>query len=208
MVLLLLSACAPVIERHHWYANKLSSNISLAKHTAYFRSEYASTTKNEADWAYRAIHQGEQLAAEYDLILYMLEKDETSQSVISDIKTFREILDTHLAIYSDVWSKAINDHVESEYSNVDFDIALYITKKEYSRIGVFSKVSSIKEKIKQKVANFDKHKYQRTYELYAIVSQLVAFAEEPKGSLRTFSSTVNRLNTDFSKTLALAELEF
>lgn len=211
MMALLLSACAPIapmVPISERYANELAGNQLLAKHAAYFRSEYSSTTKDEAFWAYRAILEGELLAVQYDLALKTLNKEKDDKSIISDLKMVKQVLISQLANYSEVWSAAIHEHVRYKYSSVDFSTALYITKKEYSRIGIFSKVNTIKEKLKGNISNLDKQKYQKTYELYAIVSQLIDLSEEPKGSLMTFNSTVNSLNTDFSKTLAIAELEF
>ncbi|RZB30337.1 MAG: hypothetical protein SRB1_02617 [Desulfobacteraceae bacterium Eth-SRB1] len=75
-----------------------------------------------------------------------------------------------------------------------FSTALAITKKEYERIGVFSKIDSLKEQIKVNISAYDKIKYQKTYELYAVLSQLMDLAENPKGSSMTFNSTVNGLN--------------
>lgn len=209
MMALLLSACTPMVPKNVKYANELNSSQLVAKHADYFRSEYAGTTKDEAFWAYYAILEGELLTQIYDLILESMDQETDGNSIISYIKIIkRTIMSTQLANYSKIWSNAINRHAHNKYSCVDFSTALYITNKEYHRIGVFSKLDTIKKKLKEKISTLDKHKYQRTYELYAVISQLMTLAEEPKGSLMTFNSTVNRLNTDFSKILALAELEF
>lgn len=205
---LLMSACAPIVSRSERYANELTGNQSLARHADYFRSQYAGTTRDEAYWAYLAILEGELLAVQYDLALKAMTKKEASSSVVSSMKIMKDALVSHLANYSSVWSKAIHEHVRYKYSSVDFSTALAITKKEYARIGVFSKIDLIKEKMKANISEYDKLKYPKTYELYAVLSQLIDLAEEPKGSSMTFNSTVNSLNSDFSKTLALAELEF
>lgn len=208
LLVMLVSACAPMVPRSERYANELAGEQLLAKHTDYFRSQYAETTKDEAYWAYLAILDGEILAVKYDLAIKAMNKEEPSKAIISNMKITKYALLSHLANYSSVWSKAIHDHVHDEYSSVDFSTALAITKKEYARIGVFSKIDLIKQQIKSNISAYDKQKYPKTYELYAVLSQLMDIAEEPKGSIMTFNSTVNSLNSDFSKTLALAELEF
>jgi len=208
LLVLIVYACAPIVPRSERYANELAGNQLLAKHTDYFRSQYAGTTRDEAYWAYLAILEGELLAVQYDLVLKDINNQEPSKAIVSNMKITKDALLSHLANYNSVWSKAIHDHVHYEYSSVDFSTALAITKKEYARIGVFSKIDLIKQKIKSIISAYDKQKYLKTYELYAVLSQLMDLAEEPKGSSMTFNSTVNSLNSDFSKTLALAELEF
>lgn len=208
LLVLLISACAPMVPLSERYANELAGNQLFAKHADYFRSQYAGTTRDEAYWAYRAILEGELLAEKYDLVLKAMNEEEPSKAILSNMKLTKNALLSHLANYSSVWSKAIHEHVHYKYSSVDFSTALAITKKEYARIGVFSKIDLIKGKIKSNISAYDKKKYPKTYELYAVLSQLMDLAEEPKGSLMTFNSTVNSLNSDFSKTLALAELEF
>jgi hypothetical protein len=208
LLILLVSACAPMVPRGERYANELAGNQLLAKHSDYFKGQYAGTTRDEAYWAYRAILEGELLAVQYDLALKAMNKEERSKAIVSNMKLTKDALLAHLANYSSVWSKAIHDHVHYKYSSVDFSTALGITKKEYTRIGIFSKIDLIKGQIKSNISAYDKQKYPKTYELYAVLSQLMDLAEEPKGSSMTFNSTVNSLNSDFSKTLALAELEF
>jgi len=208
LLVLLVSVCAPVVPRSERYANELATEPLLAKHAGYFRSQYSGTTKDEAYWAYLAILDGEMLSIKYELALSGLTKAGSSAAIVPSMKNAKEALVSHLANYASVWSKAIHDHVHYEYSSVDFSTALAITKKEYARIGVFSKIDLIKGKIKSNISAYDKQKYLKTYELYAVLSQLMDLAEEPIGSSMTFNSTVNSLNSDFSKTLALAELEF
>ncbi|MFH1777811.1 MAG: hypothetical protein ABH952_09690 [Candidatus Omnitrophota bacterium] len=208
MMGLFLSACVTMIPMNEKYANELLINQSLAKHADYFKSKYAGTTKDEASYAYRAILVGELLAVQYDLALKMLCQEKEDKSIISDMKMVKETLTLQLSYYSEIWSKAINDHVRYEYYSVDFSTALCITKKEFERMEIFSRVETIKEKIKEKISTLDKQKFPKTYELYASISQFMALTEEPKGSLMTFNSMVNRITSDFSKILALAELEF
>lgn len=188
--------------------NRLA-DLSLAKHANYFRSQYGSMTKGVPFYACEAIVAGEKLATQYESVLKSLKKEKDKKSIIPALKTFEEALVSELTNYSEVWRKAIDDQVRyGELSTVDFSTALSITRIEYSRIGVFSKISAIEEELKRKISKLDKQKYQRTYELYAIVSQLITLSKEPRGSLMTFNSTVDSLETDFSKALALAELEF
>ena len=123
------------------------------------------------------------------------------------MNSLKKVLILHLGKYSNVWSEAIEGHARYKTTTVDFSTALFLTKKEYSRIGLFSKVDTIKDGIKTELGNFDKRSYHKTYELYGVTSQLIALIEEPKGSLMTFNSRVNQLDSNFSNSLALAELE-
>ena len=201
----LLSACVPLTER---YANKLARNELLSKHADYFRSEYAGSKKNEPYWGYRAILEGELLVQLYDNVVEAITVGKHRRDIVSCMKLVKEVLFAHLGNYSTIWSEAIDDHVWGGSLYVDFSTALAITKKEYARLGIFSRINKIREAIKKQLSTFDKHKYPKTYELYAILCQLMYLAEQPKGSLISFNSTVHNLSNDFSKALALAELEF
>ncbi|RZB30338.1 MAG: hypothetical protein SRB1_02618 [Desulfobacteraceae bacterium Eth-SRB1] len=120
LLALLVSACAPIVPCSERYANELASNQSLAKHADYLRSQYAETTRDEAYWAYRAILEGKLLAVQYDLALKTASKEESSTPIVSNMKLVKDVLFSHLANYSKVWSEAIHDHVHYEYSSVDF----------------------------------------------------------------------------------------
>ena len=208
---LLVSACAHLSES---YADKLAGDPKLARHAEHFRSAYSSKEFEEIKYGYRAILSGEVLSNMYDRL-----NEAPSSAIVSQMKVIHDALVRHLAIHSEVWSDAIADAVDktslyrynkltSEMTSMYVAIYLATTRMEYTRMQVFSKIDSLKDQLKDKLAGYEKTKYPKTYELYGILSQLSDLAKEPKSSLRTFNSTVNDLQSDFSKALALAELEF
>jgi len=74
-------------------------------------------------------------------------------------------------------------------------------------MNLFSEIDLLKDYLRNNLSEYEKTKHPKTCEHDAILSQLCDLAKEPKGSLMTFNSTVNDLRSDFSKTLAMAELE-
>ena len=121
------------------------------------------------------------------------------------MKAMHDALVSHLAIHSEAWS----DAVRYSYRDNELTSKFLATKRmEYTRMQVFSKIDSLKDRLKDNLAGYEKTNYPETYQLYGILSQLSDLAKEPRGSISTFNSTVNNLRNDFSKTLALAELEF
>ena len=153
----LFSGCATMatVPQNEYYANKLAATESFAKDSEYLRKEYAGTTKYEAYWAYNAILSATLLDASYDRIILEINSinKENKKSLIYTMKETEDVFIAHLGYYSAVWSEAIESRTFYEnYSyhlKVDFSTALAIVKKEYSRIGVFSKIDIIKEKILQ-----------------------------------------------------------
>lgn len=205
MFALFVSACAPTLPKSERYANML---ISFPISSDHIRNHYAGTTKNEAYWAYSAIITGKILIVSYNKTLNSITNSDTCNTIISNMIITKDLLNSHLYVYSNFWSMAIKNHVENEYSCVDFSTALSIIQFEYARMGLFTTLDLIKKQIKNEVSQYDKDKYSKTYDMYAIISQLISLTEDPKGSLLNFNATVNRINDDFTKTLALAELEF
>ena len=206
-----LSACAHLSES---YADKLAGDPKLARHAEHFRSTYSSKEFEEVQYGYRAILSGEVLSNIYDRL-----NEAPGSAIVSKMELMHDALVSHLAIHSEIWSDAIADAVDKtslyRYNKLTSDmtsvyVALYLatTRMEYTRMQVFSKIDSLMDQLKNNISRYEKTKYPKTYELYGILSQLSDLAKEPRGSLRTFNATVNDLQSDFSKALGLAELEF
>ena len=206
-----VSACAHLSES---YADKLAGDPKLARHAEHFRSTYSSKEFEEVKYGYRAILSGEALSNIYDRL-----NEAPGSAIVSKMELIHDALVRHLAIHSEIWSDAIADAVDktslyrynkltSEMTSTYVAIYLATTRMEYTRLQVWSKIDSLMDQLKDNLVGYEQTKYPNTYELYGILSQLSDLAKEPKGSLRTFNTTVNNLRNDFSKTLALAELEF
>jgi hypothetical protein len=205
---LLTYACAPTIHPSERYANELALSKVLAKHADYFTIEYAGTTKDEADWAYRAIRDGSKLVSQYDAVLKKGMKSAPNSSIISNMKIMHAVLISHLRTFRLVWINAVNNQSRYKTYVVDLSTALAITRKEYKRIEVFSKMDLIKDKMAADISTYNKQKYPNTCDLHAILAQLIELAEHwPKTDLKTFVSTANDLTRNFAKKLALAEEE-
>ncbi len=211
LFVLLTSGCVNWGEH---YAEKLVGDPKLATHVEHFRSTYSSEDLEVAKYAYRAILSGEVLSNIYDRL-----NEAPGSAIVSKMELMHDALVSHLAIHSEIWSDAIADAVDKtslyRYNKLTSDmtsvyVALYLatTRMEYTRMQVFSKIDSLMDQLKNNISRYEKTKYPKTYELYGILSQLSDLAKEPRGSLRTFNATVNDLQSDFSKALGLAELEF
>jgi len=211
LVVILLIGCAPMIPNYVEYSQKLVNSQLLAKHYDYYLKTYGGTEKigfyDEAYWGYYSILTASTLNIQYDLVMSALESD-TTNNVLDHIPSIKNILTQHLYIYSEIWSKAISEHVKYEYFSVDFSTALAICKNEFKRMKTFDKVKKIKDQLKIKTNKLDKAKYPNTYEVYGLITQLISLTEKPTGSLLTFNQTVNSINIELDKVLALAELEY
>jgi hypothetical protein len=210
---LLAYACTPTIHPIERYANELAGSKELAKHADYFTIEYAGATKDEAYWAHRAIHEGSILAAQYDTLFKKGIKKKAIKrtpisSIVSNMKTMQAVLASHLRTVNLVWASALNNQSQYKTYVVDFSTALTITHKEYTRMEVFSKMDLVKGKIAVGAFAYKKQKYPNTRGLYVVLFQLIELARRwPETDLKTFVSTANDLNRNFSKKLALAEEE-
>ena len=204
---ILFYSCAPSIPSNVKYSQKLSENENLAKYANQFLKDYEGKKQNQASLAYLALFQGNFLNATYNVSILSLKQDD-SNNIVSHIESITNKLTQHLSYYSEIWSNSITNHIQNKNLYVDFSTALFILNREYQRIGVFTKLDEIKDLLKSKVMTLDKNQKKSTLELYAIVNQLIDLCEEPKGSLRTFNSTVNSLSLEISKISPLAELEY
>ena len=206
VLLMFFISCAPMIPKNVKYSQELASSELLAEHSDYLLKAYEGTKKDEAYWGYYSILNGSILSLQYDIISLSLDSD-TTNNILQHIPSIKSILTLHLSSYSEIWSKAISNHVRYEYSSIDFSSALAICKTEYKRMGIFDYVKTIKENVKLKTSQFERDKYSRTYEVYGLIAQLISLTEDPSGSLMSFNQTVNSLNVELDKVLALAELE-
>lgn len=196
----------PSVPSNVKYSQELASNENLKKHSDYFLKAYAGTTKDEAVLAYGSILKGEILTILYDVSIRACETD-TTNNFLNSIPTIKGVLLQHLSFYSDTWSTAISNHAKYECCFVDFSTALLINKHEYKRMGIFDKVEKIQGLIKSRVSLYERDKFPRTYEVYGLITQLISLCEDPKGSLMSFNQTINSIDIELEKILALAELE-
>lgn len=188
------------------YSQELASSDLLKQHSDYFLKAYEGTKKDEAYWGYLSIVQSGLLSVLYDVSIKALASD-VNKNFLKAIPSVNSALKLHLSFYGDTWSKAISNNANNEYISVDFTTALAVCENEYKRTGVFDKVENIKELIKTKTSLYERDKFPRTYEVYGLITQLISLVEKPAGSLISFNQTVNSLEIELTKVLALAELE-
>ena len=212
LALLTVTACATsggggYVSESESYARKISASPTLAANADYFRNRYGSSDKDQAFYGYYAISTGSILVASYDETIKKPPIKGDHASLLQFMRTFRDVLEMHALNTTSVWNTAIQRNVKSKYSFIDFSEALSIVTREHERLGVFNKLTIIKAILADNVASLPKERYPQTLNMYAVLSQLSALIESPKGSLVTFNASKNALISEFEKSLALSLLE-
>jgi len=201
---LILGGCAAALNESGRYADKLAANDTTAGNVTYYRTAYGEAGQDRPFWGYYAIQSGAALLPLYDGALAGTQQG----TILTSMQFTERAYMTHIGFYEKAWSTAIDAHVHSRYTSVDFGTALAIVQHEYRRMGVYAKMDDIMEQTMRNVASLDRDGYPRTYEAYAVLTQLSALAHSPTGSRISYGTMVNSLHSEFGKTLALAELEY
>lgn len=179
------------------------SNLKDEIQIEYCKKEYANSPKRETEAALYGIFMGMSSNGFYQAAIASLKSD----NLLLQQKNIESAVLYHLSSYSKRWAEAIESHSEYPDYSVEFNTALSITNKELARLGVQTTLSEIKNTLREHMAEYDGVKYPNTFQLYAVLSQMIGLAQEPRGSLQSYNQTVNSLQSDFERYYSLAELE-
>jgi len=173
---------------------------------SYYLQAYGTTQKDEYLYGYTAIKIG--VTFNNDIQGAAVgESISTASELVSDMKLTKELLSKLLMYYYHMWSTSIDNHTRHEYRSVDFNEAFKIIHNEFSRIGIYQDLDKMQDRYKSLVSKLDSSKYQKTLDLYGILSEMISLAKSPKGSLLSYGKKVDDLRVDFDRVASMAEIE-